>query len=282
MLKFSSPISFPMLTMTRKEALESILALENSFEGSYYDQKLSDEESRKNILDNIAKIYVHRSPSDQQKHQHHHLQYGLRLTTDGFILTSYRHISDVLDEWKKRMPRNFLGRFLYEWKFSNKDYIRLGNEYYPLDVTVCTALPKYDIAILKAMIHEKAKPVKFKVKLKEPEIQDKVVILGETNQNGIVGYEGVVTQNKNVVVHIVDKSIEGVFTIDSKYHLDKGGEPVITPDGKFVGMGVGSNLRITGDHPNKETSAAKVKRIELCLRELTKKLYEEYHLHRDL
>ncbi|MBI4152020.1 trypsin-like serine protease, partial [Candidatus Woesearchaeota archaeon] len=140
-----------MVSYTR--SLESLLALRLSLAGDW-DLTLSPAESRRNIRDNVVRLVDSKNGTSGS---------GLRLTTDGYIVTAHHVFENWEEDWNELLltkPR----RNIYRWQE------RIGEDYYvqvdetisyPLDISFCHYFQLFDIGLLKARIPEKPKPIRY-------------------------------------------------------------------------------------------------------------------------
>lgn len=240
--------------------LESLLALRLSFSGNF-DTELTAAESRRNIRNNVVRLFDDRAGTTGS---------GLRLTTDGYILTA----NHVFDSWKRdwgELLRSKPTRNISRWREKvGKEYYVVVDEKtaYPLDISFWYSHPNYDLGLLKATVSEEPLPIRFKHRLSDPVFDDPVsgYFRDELGRRMRPRRGRIVVPGENTFVEHDDDTTR--FFLDTclttiNIKTGESGSPIVSPNGELLGLAIFS----VGDDGDKKGFAgyAKSKHVPALL-----------------
>jgi len=194
-------------------SLESIIALNMTLNGNL-DPALTDIDSERNLSKSLVSISTALSTGNTQVS----IGSGLMITTNGFILTAYHNIKGVEEEWKRIGRENLLtesNKDQWMREILEKYYVKDQNgNSYPIDITFWGTNPDYDVALIKAVLNKRPRPIKFKV-LKEPlQNGDEIRLVGFKN-HALYTQLGKVTSNHYDAPITDDKNSPPIVTYDT-------------------------------------------------------------------
>jgi hypothetical protein len=268
-----------MIQENPQRGLESVMALALAFEGNR-DKKLTDQESAKNLCDNLVNVCGFKGiesilANGLINFKLKGIGSGLRITTDGWTLTAYHNIEKYVDDWKriaKEEPptdTNVLS-WLYDMKHKYA-IIDQKKDVHPIDPTVCIFRSDFDIALIKAVIFEEPKPIRFKVASKDLAAGDEIQVFGLINQEQCNSSGRVIIprreiQLKDFIAGEVISIVSDVFLTDAYGRRGYSGGVFTTAKGEFVGMPL--HIQRAGKEEVGLTGGANVKNVKELVKEM--------------
>lgn len=183
-----------MINQLKKDQLEGIAALRRALKGNP-DSALTNQESEENIKRNLVGIFsVDDTAPKSSSGSDRIYGSGLRVTTNGFILTAYHNIQRInwyglrngipetqenFDSWSSRMRECYYA-------------LDQEGERCPIDPSFLATAPHWDIALIKIIKNKRPEPVKFRVVNEPLQVGEKVRLLGLLD-NAIYNQLGEVT-----------------------------------------------------------------------------------------
>ncbi len=231
-----------MIQDSKEQGLESLLSFHMALEGNG-DESLTIDESERNIYENIVNISLSKKSKDptlpNMEIVEKGLSSGLLITTDGFIITAYHSIQRYENDWlkiKQENPPNRKNRERWLTDIKKAYYIidNDGNRY-PIDITLWGRIPRYDIAVIKALIPERPRPIKFRVLEGRLRKGDEVKLFGIRDEKPYNQYGRVTNENCTSRVEDVGK-IENTFETDAVGVRGFSGGVFITMKGELAGL----------------------------------------------
>lgn len=271
-----------MISESPEASLESKLAL-----GSVMDRNrnkdLDEAQSERNISDNLVVVTGFRGVGEQLANnlimEARGVGTGLKLTTDGFVLTAYHNIQSYEDEWKRMLKENpptheNITAWLDHMKTKYAVVDQRKNAY-PIDITIWAAVPALDVALIKAVIPNKPKPIDFRIAGKNLKKGDEIKLLGLRDQMQYHQYGKVISANFNPDIND-EKTGEVVSTTYESFLTDAYGVPgfsggVFTnASGEFAGLAL--YIRRNGDSKIGHAGGAKASNIVNLVNQLAQSL----------
>ncbi len=183
-----------MIVLREGECLESAIALYTLVSGR--DDSLSANDSALNISDHLVTVRCFNHSESTDEKPLYTAGTGLQVTSNGFIVTAYHAIADVMEEWERILrdepltEGNAVG-WLLEFR---KKYavIDADGARYPIDPTFVAYNRDFDTAIIKAVMPcESVEAMQIKILRDRLRPNDHIMLLGhrgglEFNQLGRV------------------------------------------------------------------------------------------------
>jgi hypothetical protein len=198
-----------MIQESPQAGLESKLALNRVMEGNR-NRNLTEQDSEKNIADNLVVVagfdgVNEHLPDGSANMKSKGAGTGLRLTTDGFILTAYHNIQAYEDDWRRIQEENpptqaNIHRWMEDMK-SQYVVVDQNRTAYPIDITCWAINPALDIAVIKAVILEKPEPVDFRLVTGDLQVGDEIKLLGLRNQRPYNQYGKVISASRDADIN---------------------------------------------------------------------------------
>ena len=192
-----------MIHESSQAMLESKLALNRVMEGNR-NKDLTEQESEKNIVDNLVMVAGFDDMNERRAsvRKTKGVGTGLRLTTDGFILTAYHNIKEYEDDWKRINAENPATKSnIHSWMEDMElryAVIDQQRNVYPIDTTLWITNPAYDIAIIKAIILKKPEPIDFRLVTGDLKIGDEIKLFGFKDERQYNQYGKVISASHNI------------------------------------------------------------------------------------
>ncbi len=238
-----------MIQENPQAGLESILALNMAMEGNR-NRDLTGRESEKNIADNLVTVagfdgINERLADGSVNMKSAHSGTGLLITTDGFVLTAYHNIQPFEDDWRRINKENPATESnIHSWmKDVTLRYAVIDQKrnIYPIDITGWATNPGLDIALIKALIFKKPKPIEFKVVTSDLKVGDEIKLLGlrdqkEYNQYGKVIFASSDAQINHEETGEVTSTTHDTFLTDAYSVPGFSGGVFTTLHGEFAGL----------------------------------------------
>ena len=178
-----------MIQTSYEEGLESVAALKKVVKRNR-NTNLSKAELEENIANNLVAI-VSVKNARKKRLGNGLVKYdwrgvvsgtGLKLTTDGFILTAYHNIQPYENDWKKINKENYPTKHniysLIEKMATSYIVIDQQKNAYAIDTTIWAANPILDVALIKALTFEKPEASNFRLARKKLKVGDKIKLRG--------------------------------------------------------------------------------------------------------
>ena len=232
-----------MIQENPQAGLESRLTLNRVMEGNR-NRNLTEQESEKNIADNLVVVagfdgMKERLADGSVNMNGKGIGTGLRLTTDGFILTAYHNIQAYEADWRRINAENPATEAnVHSWmedmemRYAVVDQQRNA---YPIDTTFWVTNPGLDIALIKAVILKKPEPIDFRLVTGDLKVGDEIKLFGLRDQRPYNQYGRVISASHDVPINYPETR-ELVSTTYDTFLTDAYGTP------GFSG-GVFTNLR---------------------------------------
>lgn len=234
-----------MINKNISERRKSVQTLRSVIESSSRSN-LTSAESEQNILNNIVTLEGYKDLSLEGSG----CQYialcqegsgnGLKLTTDGFILTAYHNVKGHIGIWANASENMS--------KYSSTDSLFLGTKYaitdqkrnrHIIDPTIYAVVPEYDLAVIKAIIPEDPEPIRFRFSDSDPELGDELKLLALIDKQQIKRYGRVIQPSYNTTVKDHDgeqASLEDAFLTDAWAKPGFSGSVFTNLKGELEGM----------------------------------------------
>src|SRR3989344_1959486 len=274
-----------MIQKTPRAGLESKLALKRVMEGNR-NRDLTEQESERNIADNLVVVagfdeIDKRLADGSVNMKTKGVGTGLQLTTDGFILTAYHNIQAYEEDWRRINETNPATEAnVHSWMEDMKMRYAVVDQQrnsYPIDTTFWTANPTLDIALIKAVILKKPKPIDFRIATEDLEVDDEVKLFGLREQRPYNKYGKVISASRDAPIRHA-KTGKLVSTTYDTFLTDAYGTPgfsggiFTTLHGEFAGLAL--YIQKNGNGQIGHAGGAKAKNI-VKLFEESVKLVEE-------
>lgn len=207
-----------MIVENQEKGLESKLALASFLQvnrNGNRNKRLTRERSEQNIKDNLVSVRgfkEHSLTALETKNEGS----GLLITTDGWTLTAYHNVEKYFDEWKKiQEEKSPTDTGMDCWNRLTLKYGILRQNIhaaYPIDPTVCRFDPTLDIALIKAIIPRKPKPLRFRIAQEDLKVGEEIRLSALVNYS-IYRRFGIVTDT-NINQDIIDiKTLKVTHTV---------------------------------------------------------------------
>ena len=238
-----------MIQESPQVGLESRLVLNRVMEGNR-NRELSEQESEKNITDNLVVVagfdgISERLTDGSVNMKNKGIGTGLRLTTDGFILTAYHNIQAYEEDWRKINEENPTTEAnIHSWMEDMKMRYAVVDQQrnaYPIDTTFWATNPALDIVLIKAVILKKPEPINFRIVTDDLEVGDEIKLLGLKDQRQYNQYGKITSASRDVPRGYAETG-ELVSTTYDTFLTDAYGIPgfsgglFTTMRGEFVGL----------------------------------------------
>jgi S1-C subfamily serine protease len=242
---------------------QSIEALSQVFDSSC---ACTPEQSVKNIFDNLVHVYLLKEAQPDGSQQRIEGT-GQRITTDGWVLTSYHAIKEFLPRLKA-VASTAPARDFYEWsqKVAGEFYVE-GHDCvkYALDPSVIAFNTSFDIALIKTYSNEIAKPISFLTRTRPPSKGERTEIYVYEKDNFVRSFGEVDLENQ--VIENSGGIFYDCFSTTSKSSPGYSGGSVINPDtGEYIGMAIAG-----GDYIE-FTTCAKARNLVSLVQETAQRL----------
>ena len=238
-----------MIQESPRAGLESRLALNKVMRGDK-NRYLTKQESEKNIKDNLVVVAGFDGVEEMLADGSINMKgkgagTGLRLTTDGFILTAYHNIQAYEDDWRRINKENpITNTNAYSWMEDMKmryAVVDRQKKTYPIDTTFWATDAALDIALIKAVILEKPEPIDFRITTENLEVDNKVKLLALKNQEQYVQHGKVISTSGNTQINDAKTEkpvsiIHDTFLTDAYGTPGFSGGPFVNSRGEFMGM----------------------------------------------
>lgn len=230
-----------MISLTEGECLESAIALYSVVSSG--DESSTARESTQNISDHLVTIscYDHRvSTEDEPLHT---IGTGLQLTSNGFILTAYHTINDVLEEWERLLNEKPLTQEnLVPWikEFQKKYYVLdAKGTRYPIDPTFFAYNEDFDTAIIKAVMPcESVEATRFKILVDRLQPRDEIMLMGHKWGKGFNQLGRVTKLTKKLKLKGRPIPVRDAFYTDAYSIGGFSGGVYVTLEGELAGLHV--------------------------------------------
>lgn len=251
-----------------RDYTSSLPALRILFDNSGFPRR----ESSQNILDNMVRF--RRSGSDFCS--------GLRVTTDGFILTAHHCVDRYELPWSRTLAGLSLTDEMHEQmtELRTLEIIDRHEHVHFVDVGFLATYPIYDLAMIKADIATSdPEAVCFNMHLEDPEIADPIQLLA-FKKGTLMIYDGAViapTIDRNFIDNTDSKSMHPRMMEDilfTNVYIEGGfsGGVIISPSGSLMGTNAwGTNFMISDD--DLASGHAKARHIDTLFR----RVYDDLH-----
>ncbi len=270
-----------MIQKNLEAGLESKLALERVLNNPGIS--LTEQESEEKIADSLVSVVglgaiIKKLAYGSTVMESKGVGTGLLLTTDGWIVTAYHNIKKYETDWKRINEKNppteaniHAWMEHMKWKYAVVD--KQGASY-PIDIGFSATNPAFDIAIIKAVILKKPKPIGFKIAADDLEVGDEIKLLGLRDRIRYNQYGQVVSAGRNALITLKDdlSTTYDTFLTDAYSVPGFSGGAFITLHGEFAGI-----CSYSQKDENKEigrAGGAKVRHIANLIR------YAVYELNR--
>lgn len=237
-----------MIGLREGECLESAIALYTFISGS--DGSLSAQDSALSISDHLVTVrcFNHRESTDERPL--YTAGTGLQLTSNGFIVTAYHAISDVLEEWERilrdePLTENNAAGWLTEFK---KRYAVVGADgaRYPIDPTFVAYNKDFDTAIIKAVMPcESVEAMRFRILRDRLRPEDEIMLLGHRWGLGFNQLGRVTELREEIALEGKSYQVKDVFYTDAYSRDGFSGGVYVTLDGELAGLHV-AGTRLDG------------------------------------
>ena len=267
-----------MIHKSPQAELESRLAL-NRVMGGNRNRDLTEQESEKNIVDNLVVVVGfdginERLADGSVKMEGKGVGTGLRLTTDGFILTAYHNIQAYEDDWRRINAENpATEAIIHSWmEYMKMRYavVDQRRNVYPIDTNFWATNPALDIALIKAVILEKPEPIDFRLVTGDLEVGDEIKLLGLRDRIPYNQYGKVVSASRDAPINHAETG-ELVSTTYDTFLTDACGIPGFSGGvftnlrGEFAGLAL--YIQRNGNEQIGHASGAKAKNIVNLVKE---------------
>lgn len=267
-----------MIQESPQAGLESRLALNRVMEGNR-NRDLTEQESEKNIADNLVVVagfdgVNERRADGSVNMKGKEIGTGLRLTTDGFILTAYHNIQAYEKDWRRINTENpAIEANIHSWMEDMKMRYAVVDQQrnaYPIDTTFWATNPALDIALIKAVILEKPEPIDFRLVTGDLEVGDEIKLLGLRDQKQYNQYGKVISASRDTPIDYAETG-ELVSTTYDTFLTDAYGIPgfsggvFTTLRGEFAGLAL--YIQRNGNGQIGHTGGAKARNIVNLVKE---------------
>lgn len=201
---------------------------------------ISKEESIENIKNNVVRLNFKSHETDTDIH--YRTGTGLKITSDGWILTAYHCIRRFEKGWIKKAKELADGTYnIWQEPYGRTMFIQDNtnawtNTGYAVDVSAWATNPKYDIALIKADIDENPSPVRFKRLDRELSQGDAIQLLNIGDGFSIDYNPGVVDKTR-IRYKTTESGLKyDCFTATTHSMSGYSGGPAITHNGEYAGL----------------------------------------------
>lgn len=165
---------------------------------------------------------------------------GLRITTDGFILTAYHNVENYIDDWKKinkQFPITKENKNFWIDEMKKKYFITdLQNNVYAIDTTFLRSFPKNDLAIIKAVnLEDEPNPIDINIK-RSVSNGDYLKLFGITNKRMHAQFGRITSTDIGAVDANGSEAIYDSFQTDAYGIQGFSGGPIASLNGELIGI----------------------------------------------
>ncbi len=230
-----------MIGFTEGECLESAIALYSVVSGG--DESPAARESTQNISDYLVTVSCFDHLISTEDKPLHSTATGLQLTSNGFILTAYHTIDDVLEEWERVLSEKPITQEnLVPWlkEFKKKYYVLDGEgTRYPIDPTFFAYNKDFDTAIIKVVMPcESIEAIPFKVSMDRLRPKDEIMLLGHKLRIQFNQLGRVTKLRKKLELKGKPYQVKDVFYTDAYSIGGFSGGVYVTLEGELAGLHV--------------------------------------------
>lgn len=217
----------------KQQSLLSLLKVTENNPQSVLSQRTLED----NIMENLVTIVGYDDSSFSRTSR---VGTGLKLTTDGFIITTHHNTQPYEEEWETMNVQNQSSN---EENDTSKKYVIIdkNGDSFSIDTSFWAFEPNLGIALIKAMIPEKSVPIRFQPIRRNLVNREEIQLFGLRNQKPFNQLGKVTRESCSSMVSIEGGGLSinrDIFLTDA-YGIPEFNGGIFTDfQGQFAGIGI--------------------------------------------